>query len=174
MPTFFLSTPTHVKTTLRLFFSFIFFFLFPKKWAWAPTKKKKNPQNLSLYKKEIFGNLSKIIGARAGKLWESNSFSFFLSLSSLLCYSPANKKVRNWKNWFERIEVTLTHVVSSPLSYLKTSNIFPVLSLSLSFFFYYSGIGFVCVFGASESVCLAREDAKARAKALWVCEKSLA
>jgi hypothetical protein len=41
------------------------------------SEKKKNPQNLSLYKKEIFGNLSKIIGARAGKLWESNSFSFF-------------------------------------------------------------------------------------------------
>jgi hypothetical protein len=73
--------------------------------------------------------------------------------------------IANWKNGFERIEVTLTHVVSSPLSYLKPSNIFPVLSLSLSFF-YYSGIGFVCVFGVSESVCLAREDAKARAKAL--------
>jgi hypothetical protein len=97
MPTFFLSTPTHVKTTLRLFFSFLFSFSQEMSMT-SKKKKKKNPQNLSLYKKEIFGNLSKIIGARAGKLWESNSFSFFLSLSSLLCYSPANKKVRNWKN----------------------------------------------------------------------------
>jgi hypothetical protein len=74
MPTFFLSTPTHVKTTLRLFFSFLFFS--PQEMSMT-SEKKKNPQNRSLYKKEIFGNLSKIIGARAGKLWESNSFSFF-------------------------------------------------------------------------------------------------
>jgi L-asparagine transporter-like permease len=70
-----------------------------------------------------------------------------------LCYSPANKKVRNWKNWFERIEVTLTHVVSSPLSYLKPSNIFPVLSLSLSFFFLLQWYWF-CVCFWSERECV--------------------
>jgi hypothetical protein len=76
-----------------LFFSFLF--SFSQEMSMTSKKKKKT---FHYIKKKFFGNLSKIIGARAGKLWESNSFSFFLSLSSLLCYSPANKKVRNWKN----------------------------------------------------------------------------
>jgi hypothetical protein len=92
------SFDTHPRQNHSSPFLFFSFFFFPRNEHDLQKKKKKNPQNLSLYKKEIFGNLSKIIGARAGKLWESNSFSFFLSLSSLLCYSPANKKVRNWKN----------------------------------------------------------------------------
>jgi hypothetical protein len=91
------SFDTHPRQNHSSPFLFFSFFFSPQEMSMT-SEKKKNPQNLSLYKKEIFGNLSKIIGARAGKLWESNSFSFFLSLSSLLCYSPANKKVRNWKN----------------------------------------------------------------------------
>jgi hypothetical protein len=70
------SFDTHPRQNHSSPFLFFSFFFSPQEMSMT-SEKKKNPQNLSLYKKEIFGNLSKIIGARAGKLWESNSFSFF-------------------------------------------------------------------------------------------------
>ena len=106
----------------------LLFSLFHKKWAWPPENTHKT---FHCKKNEIFVNLPKIIGQREGKYGKATPF--LSSFSSLLCYSPANKKVRSWENWFERAEVTLTHVLSSPFSYLNPSNTFPILSLSVFF-----------------------------------------